>query len=318
MGKKDVLTVEYLAECEHFADMFNAAFFDGKEVIKKNELEDAASELKDNEIPKGAEVRRDNVKKWLRGTQLAILVIEDQSNIDYHMVIRNLYAEGLYYRNEWKKRKNLHRKSKDLVTQHEFISGMKQDDKFEPLVNLVVYFGEEPWEGPRTLEELLDLSGENACLRPYVNNYHLNLFDYHDYENFEGFQSELRIVFEFLRYAKDKNALRKIVAEHSENYYNVSNETYQMIAVLTNSTELLKCDEKYENEEGGWNMCKALEDIRLEGIEEGIKEGIKEGEGLLADLISRLFLDDRTEDAKLAARDEEARKRFYREYGMID
>ena len=101
-------------------------------------------------------------------------------------------------------------------------------------------------------------------------------------------------------------------------YDNVSNETYQMIAVLTNSTELLKCDEKYENEEGGWNMCKALEDIRLEGIEEGIKEGIKEGEGLLADLISRLFLDDRTEDAKLAARDEEATKRFYREYGMID
>ena len=34
--------------------------------------------------------------------------------------------------------------------------------------------------------------------------------------------------------------------------------------------------------------------------------------------MNRLFADDRTEDAKLAARDEEARKRFYREYGMID
>lgn len=37
-----------------------------------------------------------------------------------------------------------------------------------------------------------------------------------------------------------------------------------------------------------------------------------------AALISRLLADNRAEDLKLAAEDEEARKRFYREYGMID
>ena len=314
MGKKDVLTGEYLAECVHFADMFNAALFGGKEVIKADELTDEDGEMKDSLATKGTEVRRDNVKKWMHGTKLAILVIEDQNNIDYHMVIRNLYAEGLYYHREWKKIKSSHRKKKDLKGQHEFISGMKIEDKFEPVINLVVYFGEEPWNGPRTLYELLDLTGENECLLPYINNYKLNLFDYHDYDNFENFKTELRIVFEFLRYAKDKDALRKMVAQHAENYYNVSNETYQMIAGLTNSVELLKNDEKYINEQEGWDMCKALEDIRLEGIEEGIKEG----ESLFADLMNRLFADDRTEDAKLAARDQEARKKFYREYGLID
>lgn len=39
---------------------------------------------------------------------------------------------------------------------------------------------------------------------------------------------------------------------------------------------------------------------------------------MLAALISRLLADNRAEDLKLAAEDEEARKRFYREYGMID
>ena len=35
-------------------------------------------------------------------------------------------------------------------------------------------------------------------------------------------------------------------------------------------------------------------------------------------VISSLFADGRTSDAELAAKDEEARKQFYREYGMID
>lgn len=55
-----------------------------------------------------------------------------------------------------------------------------------------------------------------------------------------------------------------------------------------------------------------------DGIKEGIKEGIREGENLFAQLMSCLFSDNRTEDAKLAAQDEEARKRFYQEYGIIE
>lgn len=275
MGKKDAQTVEYLSESKYFADMFNAALFCGEEVIKESELLETDKERKNTTAIKGAEVRHDNVKKWMNGTNLAILVIEDQSNVDYHMVIRNLYADGLHYHNQWKKMQSRHRKEKDLKKSHEFISGMKKDEKFQPVVNLVVYFGEEPWQGPRTLYKLLDFGGENEKLRPYINDYKLNLFDYHDYDSFEQFHSELRIIFEFLRYAKDKEALRKVVAGNSENYYNVSNETYEMIAVLTNSVELLVKDKRYENEEGGWNMCKALEDIRLEGIEQGIEQGIE-------------------------------------------
>ena len=38
----------------------------------------------------------------------------------------------------------------------------------------------------------------------------------------------------------------------------------------------------------------------------------------LAALISKLFESGRMKDARRAAEDEEARKRFYREFGMID
>lgn len=28
-----------------------------------------------------------------------------------------------------------------------------------PLITIVVYFGKEPWDGPRSLKEMLDLNG---------------------------------------------------------------------------------------------------------------------------------------------------------------
>lgn len=50
--------------------------------------------------------------------------------------------------------------------------------------------------------------------------------------------------------------------------------------------------------------------------QENVEKGIKQGQNMLAELIERLFADDRIEDARLAATDESARRRFYKEYGL--
>ena len=50
----------------------------------------------------------------------------------------------------------------------------------------------------------------------------------------------------------------------------------------------------------------------------GKAEGKAEGESLLGSLITKLFETGRTADAELAAKDEEARKRLYKEFGMIE
>ena len=76
-----------------------------------------------------------------------------------------------------------------------------------------------------------------------------------------------------MKHSSDKEELQKLIAEHQEEYYNVSRKTCELIAVLTNSKELLK-PELYENiETGGVNMCKALEDMKLEKRQEGIQIG---------------------------------------------
>lgn len=56
---------------------------------------------------------------------------------------------------------------------------------------------------------------------------------------------------------------------------------------------------------------------REEGERIGRKKGHAEGEALLSELLSRLFADRRMEDVRLAAEDQDARRRLYREYGLL-
>ena len=57
---------------------------------------------------------------------------------------------------------------------------------------------------------------------------------------------------------------------------------------------------------------------KVEGKVEGKAEGKIEGENLLGNLIMKLLGEGRTADVELAAKDKEARKKFYQEFGLID
>ena len=74
------------------------------------------------------------------------------------------------------------------------------------------------------------------------------------------------------------------------------------------------------------HMCNLSQVVLEHGEERGIKigetRGIKigetRGENKLGNLISKLMTAGRNDDALKAASDEEARKKFYKEFGMID
>lgn len=150
---------------------------------------------------------------------------------------------------------------------------MKKEEKFCPVLSLVVYYGKEPYDGATNLREMLEWTEETNELAKYIPNYQINVFDYHNQKNFGEFHTELQLLFEFLRYASDKDALKKLLADRKKDYYNVDNETYQMIAMLTNSKELLEYSEEHENEEGK-DMCQAIKEMIEDGRAEGIAEGI--------------------------------------------
>ena len=66
------------------------------------------------------------------------------------------------------------------------------------------------------------------------------------------------------------------------------------------------------------HMCNLSQVVLEHGEERGIKIGKIEGENKLGNLISKLIAAGRNDDVLKAASDEEARKKFYKEFGMID
>lgn len=61
-----------------------------------------------------------------------------------------------------------------------------------------------------------------------------------------------------------------------------------------------------------------MDDGIQKGIQQGIQQGIQTGETLFAALTRKLLHDGRLEDLESAATDENARRRFYQEYGLTD
>ena len=136
----------------------------------------------------------------------------------------------------------------------------------------MVYIGtKKEWDAQTCLHDILDIDN---MLKPYVSNYRLNIFDYHDYSDFTVFKTANRVLFEALANAGDNKAFRKAM-EKCDIYRMLSRETALAIWQLTGMTfdlDEIKCVD--ENGKEVYDMCKAFEDERIIGREEGICSAI--------------------------------------------
>ncbi len=74
----------------------------------------------------------------------------------------------------------------------------------EPVITIVVYFGTEPWDGPRRLSDMIELTDER--FRKFVQDYKMILIDPHHMaeEDFEKFSTDLGMTFHILKNASDE------------------------------------------------------------------------------------------------------------------
>ena len=62
------------------------------------------------------------------------------------------------------------------------------------------------WDGAKSLYEMLELEDE---LKPFVNDFKLNLFDYHEWKDFSRFKTANRLLFEALSCGSDRKRMKK-------------------------------------------------------------------------------------------------------------
>lgn len=273
MGKSDEYQFDYLDDNFRFADQVNGALFHGMQVIKPDELEPADSQV----VYLGKEAGKRHIFKavmdksriW-KGKLIHILAVENHTYVDYHMVLRNMLSESLSYQRQWKQKRIKHEREQDLKGRDEFLSGMTRDEKFLPVITLVVYYGlEHPWNGARCLHDLLEIGDD---LKGFVTNYRLNLYDCHEHDTFDEYHTGLRQLFEVIRYSRDKEKLKKVMEENREMYSRMDSDTKDLLEAVA-KVRIKEEDLVMENGEKKYDMCKAFADMRLEGKLEGKREG---------------------------------------------
>lgn len=145
----------------------------------------------------------------------------------------------------------------------------KKEWKFAPVVPLVIYLGKEQWDAASTLYELTDIED---ILKPFINNYRLNLYDYHNETDFTKFKTENKYLFKLLYYSDDKEKIKQILND----VYNDDSLSIYVDKILLNTIGVsfdLETIIEIKNGKERVKMIKALEDIRNEGKAEGMDIG---------------------------------------------
>ena len=293
--KPDTVLKNYWRNKEQFADFFNAVLFDGKNVIRPEELEnmdtDESTVLEHREHAESISAARDLVRVRKRstasGTEFVILGEENQEHIHYAMPMRIMGYDYNTYRKQYEdnaaKYKSPKRNAQENVsdgketnaangmTEDEFLSKMRKTDRFIPVITIVVYYGEKPWDGPFSLHDMLQVSEE---MQPFVSDYKMHLVEarkndlkLHNINNRDLFQ----LLGILLNKSEKRSETKKKAMDYAKEHH-VRKEVILTVAGTTNC----KMDYRMLEEKGETSMISVFQETWDEGKVEGQAETIVE------------------------------------------
>ena len=291
MSKIEDVIYEFLSQPDIIADLINGMFFEGEQKVAPDMIHEIDGRLRAQLDKSGRfnigrskarnrqvvslKRERDIVREIKYKQQSVIVVIcgiELQSYIDNAMVLRNAVYDVLEYAKQHKRIMKRHELNRD-VADDDFISKFTKDDRLIPTVTIVFYTGQKKWDAALTLSDLFDINPFTEKLMPHMINAPLNIISVFDVKDAGRFKSNLRYVFELLRYADDEKEFQKCLDENAEVYSSLDKETTMLIEMLVNMRLPEKADEGEEEK----SMCKAIEDMCASAQERGKLEGKMEG-----------------------------------------
>ena len=271
--QKDVTLKTFWRDNEHFADLFNATVFNGKQVLKPDKLTEmdtnVSATIHSKSYNESITRNRDVVKKMSDSVEFNILGLEIQDKTHYAMPLRTMTYDALGYIKEYNDIKKHHKLNKDSFSSHEeFLSGINKSDRFHPIITLVLYYGESLWDGPTCLSDMMISMPDN--IKAYFSDYKLNLVQILDSDKYTFYNEDVRDVF---------NIIRNIYNDDFDSIYreyesrNVDIDVMELICNITSVPKLM--DLCTDTEQGGTvNMCEAMKRFQAECESKGMKEGI--------------------------------------------
>ena len=243
----DTTCKQLLRDGECFADLCNALYFHGRQVIKPENLisqeNDVSTLIGKEALPMETKRYRDIVRKASINGEYMIIGVEHQSTLDKNMIIRILNYDAQLYINQ-----------------------VESGKEVRPVGSFVFYTGDKEWTYPKSLKESLKVPPE---MEEYINDWKLPVLELQNMDPQILKSKRLKEVVEI------SQSMLEGDYEKLRTNRMISVENYKIAAILTHTD--IKEEDLPEGDE--INMCKAMDQLfqRFEnqGIEKGEAIGIE-------------------------------------------
>ena len=288
MNGKDITQKMLERYNDVFADIVNVLLFNGKKIVDEDALIDTPvdSALKlDGEIHSQD---RDVAKYWKNSQiNIALFGLENQTVPDKLMPMRVIGYDGAEYK-------------KQVLEENRY-------KKKYPVITLVLYMGyEKNWKYSNSLLDLLEVD-EN--LKPYVNDYKINIFEiaFLDREKIDLFKSDFRMLADYLYQMRTTNSYKG-----DESNIKHVDEILMLMSAMSgfeNVENIIKVahERKVSNMKGFFELAE----------EKGLELGREEGADMVSELNIILAREGNLEKIIKANTDKVYRNELLKKYRLL-
>lgn len=223
--RKDEIFKKFWNQNDRFASLLNTVLFEGKDMIRPEELSDS-NDGKSAETPGETNTV---VKKTGHGAELVLTGIEDPRD----MPLQLLYQDSLGYLKECQEILKRRDENKDDID--EVLEALHEEDRLKPIINLVLYYGKEPWNGAMSLKEMFPHVPEK--IREVFPDYRINLIQARDAERYHFDNKDLQDAFTLAELAY-KEEMDKVYAYLKDN--KVDSDVAAMAGVFADHDSLIE------------------------------------------------------------------------------
>ena len=139
------------------------------------------------------------------------------------------------------------------------------------MITIILYYGEKEWDGSRDLHGILDFQDIPEQIRQYVQNYRIHVIDVRRMERTDLFQTDLRQVFDLIRFSGNRERLRDLI-EQEPACGRLEEDAFDFVSSYVGLRELSKWKEAVREGER-FNMKTGFQMYEDEFLERGRAEG---------------------------------------------
>lgn len=241
-----------------FADIINAFVYAGRQVVLPENLTPAPVETRYRDLSGTLRRQAEDIGKYemADGTAKALFLLANQSSVDSRMILRKCGYTGGCYRGQYN----------------------GQTDKICPVLELVLYWGGKRWSSTLSIRRFFRNKHLPPELWKFIDNEQIHVFEMRRLprKTIERFQSDMRIVLEYLSESPDRQCFLKEMkhplAVLELLYVLLGNDRYQKLIEDLKTTDLSD-----KRKKGGWKMTDFIGEAWDNGIKQGVEQGIEQG-----------------------------------------